>query len=319
MTNFIWLTKQQQTLKNDETNRKICQIILCATLIKTTFLFLLFTCVLFNNTLAIAEEDDDDFWLLLDYDEPLRNVLWLYGGADESDGSYYGISTDLTIVEALHFNFSTTEQNYSVNTTDLRWGFSGLINRYFSWAILKTFWGKRDKLEKNDIAISLSSFYYRFNVRVAFERGDIELFWRDSPFIKRDSISSDHQAYEISSGYSWTYVYTELSFKQHDYEQDLTTLNRPRLFRTINPTGIQQASELAETETTVLFGIRLEDMSYDIFISRIKSAVTEESGTYATVRLSKALTRNLTLGVDAELPVNDVPFSAGLTVGIMWW
>jgi hypothetical protein len=287
-------------------------------LVKTTFLFLLFASVIFNSALAIGEEDDDDFWLLLDYYEPLQNVLWLYGGVDEFDDSYYGLSTDLAIIDVLHFNFSATEQNYSVETTDLRWGFSGPVNRYFSWAILKTFWGKRDQLEKNDLAFSVSSFYDRFNVRLSFERGDIELFLRDSPFIRRDSISSDHQAYEISSGYGWTYFYTQFSYKQHDYERDLTLLNRPRLFRFINPIGIQQASALAEIEANALFGVQVDDMTYELFLSRIKSAVTEEKNTYATLHLSKTLTRNLTLGIDAELPVDDVPFSVGLSVGIMW-
>ena len=286
------------------------------TLAKAVFLMLLFFCTFFHKVQATT--DDDDFWLLLDY-EPLQNVLWLYGGVDDADGNYYGVTADLAIVDVLHFNFSATEQNYVAETSDLRWGFSGPINRYFSWAVLKTFWGKKERLEKNDTRFSLSSFYDGFTVRASYETGDVELFLRDAPRIRIDSISSDHQAYEIGAGYSWQVFYTQLSFKQHDYEHDLSQLTRrPRLFLAVNPIGIQQASALAETETNILLGIQHDAMTYEIFISRIKSAVTLESNTYATLHLAKTLSRQLTLGFDVELPVNDVPFSVGFSVGMMW-
>jgi hypothetical protein len=285
-------------------------------LAKAYFLTLFFFCIFFNEVQATT--DDDDFWLLLDY-EPLQNVLWLYGGVDDADDNYYGASADLAIVDFLYFNFSATEQNYTVATTDLRWGFSGPINQYFSWAVLRTFWGKRERLEKNDTRFSLSSFYQGFSVHASYETGDVELFLRDTPRIRLDSISSDHRAYEIGAGYSWQVFYSQLSFKQHDYERDLSQLTRrPRLFLVVNPIGIQQASALAETEANILLGIQLETMSYEIFISRIKSAVTLESDTYATLHLSKTVSRQLTMGLDVELPVNDVPFSVGFSVGMMW-
>ncbi len=265
-----------------------------------------------------AATDDDDFWLLLDY-EPLQNVLWLYGGADDADGNYYGVTADLAIADVLHFNFSATEQNYAADTSDLRWGFSGPINPYLSWAVLKTFWGKKERLEKNDSRFSLSSFYENFTLRASYETGDVELFLRDAPGIQLDSISSDHQAYEVGAGYSWNYFYTLFSFKQHDYERDLSQLTRrPRLFLAVNPIGIQQASALAETESNVLFGIQRDAMSYEVFVSRIKSAVTLESNTYVTLHLLKTLSRQLALGFDFELPLNDVPFSVGLSLGMMW-
>ena len=284
--------------------------------LKTVFVVLFFISTALHATQAAT--DDDDFWLLLDY-EPLQNALWLFGGVDDADGNYYGVTADLAIVDVLHFNFSATEQNYFVQTSDLRWGFSGPINQYFSWAILKTFWGKRDLLEKNDTRFTLSFFYDRFNAWFSYETGDVELFLRDSPRIRIDSISSDHRAYEAGLGYSWQVFYTQLSFKQHDYERDLSQLTRrPRLFLAVNPVGIQQASALAESEANVLLGIQVQDMSYEVFISRIKSAVTLESNTYATLHLAKTLSRQLTLGFDAELPVNDVPFSLGFSVGMMW-
>ena len=285
-------------------------------LAKTFFLMLFFFCTFFHKVQATT--DDDDFWLLLDY-EPLQNVLWLYGGIDDADGNYYGASADLAIVDVLHFNFSATEQNYTAATTDLRWGFNGPINQYFSWAILKTFWGKREQLEKNDTRFSLSFFYDAFNAWVSYERGDVELFLRNTPRIRIASISSDHQAYETGVAYSWPFFYTQLSFKQHDYERDLSQLTRrPRLFLAVNPVGIQQASALAKTEANVLLGIQSDSMIYELFISRIKSALTLESNNYATLRIAKTINRKLELGFDAELPVNDVPFSAGFSVGMMW-
>lgn len=285
-------------------------------LAKAFFLILFFVCIFFNEVQAAT--DNDDFWLLLDY-EPLQNVLWLYGGVDDADDNYYGASADLVIADFLYFNFSATEQNYTVATTDLRWGFSGPINQYFSWAVLRTFWGKRERLEKNDTRFSLSSFYQGFTVHASYETGDVELFLRDTPRIRLDSISSDHRAYEIGAGYSWQVFYSLLSFKQHDYERDLSQLTRrPRLFLVVNTIGIQQASALAETEANILLGMQFQTMSYEIFISRIKSAVTLENDIYATLHLLKTLSRQLSLGLDVELPVNDVPFSVGLSVGMMW-
>lgn len=288
----------------------------CSRRTKAVF-FLLFLAATFLCK-AQAAVDDDDFWLLLDY-EPLQNVLWLYGGIDDADGNYYGVTADLAIVDVLHFNFSATEQNYVAETSDLRWGFNGPINQYFSWAVLKTFWGKRERLEKNDTRFSLSSFYDGFTVQVSYETGDVELFLRDAPRIRVDSISSDHRAYEIGAGYSWQVFYSQLSFKQHDYEKDLSQLmRRPRLFLAVNPVGIQQASALAEAEANVLLGIQYDAMIYEVFISRIKSALTLESNTYATLHIAKTLSRQLELGFDVELPVNDVPFSVGFSVGLMW-
>ncbi len=284
--------------------------------VKAVFLTLLFFCAFFNR--AQAATDDDDFWLLLDY-EPLQNVLWLYGGVDDADGNYYGASADLAIIDVLHFNFSATEQNYTAATTDLRWGFSGPINQYFGWAVLKTFWGKRERLEKNDTRFSLSSFYHAFTAWFSYERGDVELFLRDTPRIRIDSISSDHQAYELGAAYSWQFFYSQLSFKQHDYEKDLSQLmRRPRLFLAVNPVGIQQASALAEAEANILLGIQSDTMIYEVFISRIKSALTLESNTYATLHIAKTLSRQLELGFDVELPVNEVPFSIGFSAGLMW-
>jgi len=267
---------------------------------------------------AQAATDDDDFWLLLDY-EALQNSLWLFGGIDDADGNYYGVTADLAIVDTLHFNFSATEQNYFVDTSELRWGLSGPVNQYFSWAILKTFWGKRDRLEKNDTRIELSSFYDGFTAWLSYEAGDVELFLRQSPRIHIDAISSDHRAYGLGLAYDWQVFYTQFSFKQHDYERDLSQLiRRPRLLITVNPVGIQQASALAESEAGILLGIQADKMSYEVFISRIKSAVTLESNTYATLHVAKVLSRQLTLGFDTELPVNDAPFSIGFSVGMMW-
>lgn len=269
---------------------------------------------------AAAESlEDDDFWLLLDYEEPLQNALWLYGGVDEQGGGYYGASGDLAIIDALHFNFAVTEQNYAVETVDLRGGFSGAINRNFSWSVLRKFWGKPDKLEKNDTAFSLSFYYRRFNLRGAYETGDVEIFLRPSPFIRRDSVSIEHLAYELGAGYSWPVFYTRIGYKQHEYDKDLSAISRrPRLFLSFDAVSLQQATALADFEASILLGLNSQGMIAELFVSRIKSAIFEDINTYATLRLAKGLSRQLELGLDFELPVNEVPFSAGLSLGVMW-
>ncbi len=267
---------------------------------------------------AQAANDEDDFWLLLDY-QPLQNSLWFYGGIDEDDGNYLGLAAELALIENLYFNFSAGRQNYSVTTEELSWGFSGNINQYLSWQLSRIFWGKKSSLEKNDSRLSTTLFYSEFDISLSYETGDLELFFRDSAFINRDSISSDHHAYEISSAYSGSSFFTRVSYKKHNYEKNLSLLaSSPRLINRINPLGIQQASALAESEISLLLGIQVETMTYTVLVSRIKSVVTEDSDSYITLHLSKTLSRHLELGIDAELPVNNVPFSAGVSLGLRW-
>jgi len=284
--------------------------------IKKSFCAFLFAITMYGN--AKASYEDDDFWLLLDY-QPLQNVLWFYGGADEDDGNYFGVAADLAIIDKLHFNFSASRQNYTVATEELIWGFSCTINRYFSWQVSKIFWGKKDSLEKNDVQVASRFFYKRFNTRLSYESGDVELFLRDSPLINRNSISSEHKAYELTVGYSWPVFFTQLSYKKHDYEKNLSLLSRrQRLLNSINPIGIQQATALADTESSILLGLQADTIAYDILFSQIKSAVTLDSTTYATLHILKAITRQLEMGVEVELPVDNAPFSAGLSLGLMW-
>lgn len=286
-------------------------------ILRIRFFPVLFFTMLMSLKLYAAEEDD--FWLLLDYEEPLQNALWLYGGLDDQAGGYYGARADLAVVDSLHFNFAATRQNYAVETGDLRWGFSGAINQNFSWSVLKKFWGKEDRLEQNDTAFSLSFYYRRFNLRGVYESGDLELFLRQSPFISRDSVSTEHRAWELSSGYSWPVFYTQISYKQHAYDRDLSVISRrPRLYLAFDTVGIQQAAALADFEAGLLLGASAGSMVYELFITRIKSAVIEDLNTYATLRLAKSLSRQFELGFDFELPVNNVPFSAGLSLGFMW-
>lgn len=291
-------------------------------LFKASFSVLLLAALFSFNSQA-AFDEDEDFWLLLDYDSMIasypQSSLWIYGGADDSDGSYYGLSADIAIVEALHINFSDTEQNYTVNTTDLRWGFSGLINDSVSWAITRKFWGKEKALEKRDTAFSLGYLYKQFNIRTAYENGGVELFLKNLPLIKRNSISTGHHAYELSMGYSWPVFYTQVGYIQHDYDWDISQLfNYPRLLSAINSIGVQQATALAKNESSVLFGVQATGSTYELIISHIKSAITREYDTFATLHFSTSLTQQFALGLNAELPVNDVPFSAGLSLGFMW-
>ena len=284
-----------------------------------TVLSIFLCCCIFSAQLHAQVAEDDDFWLLLDYQPPPQNAIWLYAGADEFDGNYYGVTADLAIVDVLHFNLSATQQNYFVETTDLSWGFSGVINPSFSWGLLKTFWGKRDQLEKNDTRLMMSYFNGGFNTQLSYEKGDVVLFFTEQNFILLDSVSTDHRAAQLSLGYRWPEFYGQLSHKQHNYSRDLfILLRRPVSQLLFNSFGIQQATALAETESGILLGFQQTDVYYEIYISRIKSAVSGETNTYATLRLLKALNNQLQLGVDIEAPVNDVPFSAGLSLGILW-
>ena len=267
-----------------------------------------------------SASQEDDFWLLLDESlPPLQNSLWLYSGVDDTDGNYYGISSNLALLDQLFFNFSATEQNYSVSTSEIRWGFNGSISPSFSWALQRAFWGKKDKLEKNDTIASLSFYHQRFSIQATLEAGDVELFLRGRARSIRQSVTTDHQAYELKVGYSWPQTYFFLAYKQHDYSRDISLLlRRPRLFRAANPVGIQQATALAESETSLQTGLFYHEINFELLLSQITSAVTQDSQFYSTVHVSKAISRQWTLGLDFELPLDEVPFSVGLNVGYMW-
>jgi len=318
-----------------------CPVYLFFSLIKSIFAICLCSCVFSTQLFAspenlnqkniIPEEkastvsdstwgEDDTFWLLLDY-EPPQNILWLFAGADDSDGNYYGVSTDLIIAAPLHFNLSATQQKYTTESTELSWGFSGNFNNSFGWGLLHTFWGKTNKLEKNDRQLTLSYFNEGFNSRVSYETGDVELFLNDS--LEVESVSIDHSASELSLGYSWAEVYWQISHKRHHYERDLSILQRSLLLELyfqliIDPIGIQQASELAETESSILGGFQLRTISYEAYLSRIKSAVSRETDTYASLRLVKAINDQLQLGFNLDLPIQNTPLSGGLSLGYMW-
>jgi len=266
-----------------------------------------------------AQENNDDFWLLLDYEAATRNVVWLYTGADESDGNYYGVTADLVIFEPVFFNLSATKQNYSTQSTDLSWGFSGVIDDVFSWGISKAFWGEKETLEKDDVRLRLGYLNGGFSTQASYEEGEIKLFLIDSMILQRDSIITDHRAFQLSLAYHWTQIYGQISHKHHNYNKDLFLLSRaPRLRFIFKPVSVQQASALAETESSVLLGFQASDTSYEAHLSRIKSAVTTDINTYATLRLIKELNSQLQLGFEVELPVDDVPFGAGVSLGLMW-
>jgi len=318
-------------------SRCYCPVYLFCWLIKLVFTVCLCNCVFAAQLFAnpenlspqntITEEkattlsdsawnEDDTFWLLLNY-EPLQNILWLFVGADEFDGNYYGISTDLIITDSLHFNLSATQQNFSAESAELNWGFSGNLNKSFGWGLSQNFWGKTNKLEKNDNQLTLSYFNAGFNSRVSYETGDVELFFNE--IFKAKSVSVDHTASELSLGYSWTEFYWQLSHKKHDYNKDLSILGRGLLLQLyFDPVGIQQASALAETESSILGGIQLQTTSYEVYLSQIKSAVSRETDTFASLRLVKAMNDQLQLSVNLDLPIKNTPLSGGLSLGYMW-
>jgi len=314
-----------------------CPVYLFFLLIKSIFSICFYSCIFSTQLFAspenlnpqnlISEEkattlsdstwdEDDTFWLLLNY-EPPQNILWLFAGADDSDGNYYGVSTDLIITDSLHFNLYAAQQNFSSESTELSWGFSGSFNKSFGWGLSQYFWGKTSKLEKNDRQLTLSYFNEGFNSRVSYETGDVELFFNE--IFKAESASVDHSASELSLGYSWAEFYWQLSYKKHHYNKDLSFLERSLLLQIyFDPVGIQQASALAETESSILGGFQRQTISYEAYLSRIKSAVSRETDTYVSLRLVKAINDQLQLSFNLDLPIQNTPLSGGLSLGYMW-
>ncbi len=283
-----------------------------------TIFFLLFTLYSIPVFSATAEESDD-FWLLEDY-KPLQNALWLYAGIDEENGGYYGLNTELSLSTSLRFNLKATQENYSFRTDDLSWGFSGDVGDQFSWGIYHANWGNKNTLQKNDLGFVLAYFNKGFSSRLGYETGEVELFFEQSNVQQIDSVRRGHRATELSLAYSWVEFYTELRHKQHDYYK-VNQANRVRRSVILNfasSIGLQQARNLADSESSVLLGAQLNDARYEILLSQIDSAFSSNKYSYISLSLVKSLSPQLQLGANMEIPLDDGLLTAGLSLGYMW-
>ncbi len=310
------------------------------------FNFFLFFLSCFISTTVLSEIDTtesgdaqshtdtspiDDFWLLEDYQPyykpytnslwlPYTNSLWLYGGIDEDSGGYYGLATQLAITSSLYFDLSATQQNYEFETEDITWGFGGRLSEQFSWAIARAFWGQKDALEKIDTRFSMMYFQENFSGRLSVETGKVELFFRQPNILNLNSLNTDHNALELSLEYSWTQIYSELRFKQHDYQSQRPELaRRPIIILSLaDSVALQQARNLAEREASILLGLQLQTTRYELLLSQIDSAFSSDSFTYASLSLQKAISSQWQLGANVEIPLNEGLITAGVSLGYMW-
>jgi len=240
----------------------------------------------------------DDFWLLEDY-QPNFNSLWLYSG--------------------LYFDFSATQQNYEFETEDITWGFGGKLSEPFDWAITRAFWGQRDALEKTDTRFSVMYFQENFSSRLSVEIGEVELFFRQPNILNINSLSTDHKSLELSLGYSWTQIYSELRFKGHDYQAQRPELaRRPIIFSLADAIALQQARNLAEREASILLGLQLQTILYELLLSQIDSAFSDDSFTYASLSLQKSISSQWQLGANVEIPLDEGLITVGINLGYMW-
>ncbi|VAW59826.1 hypothetical protein MNBD_GAMMA11-106 [hydrothermal vent metagenome] len=281
-----------------------------------------FSACVFSETETISNnvgnDSDDSFWLLEDY-QPLFNSLWLYGGIDEESGGYYGLSSQLAINTSVYFDLSATQQNYDFKTDDFSWGFSSKLSEQFNWAVSRTFWGQKDTLEKTDSRFSVSYFSENFTSRLSYETGKVELFFNQPSLLQINSLTSDHKAIELSLGYSWQQIYSELRYKQHDYQARQPELvRRPIVFSLVNSIGLQQARNLAAREAAVLIGLQQHTVSYELLFSQIDSAFSDERFTYASLSLLKALNSQWQTGINIEIPLDEGLFTAGISLGYRW-
>jgi hypothetical protein len=266
----------------------------------------------------MSDETADDFWLLENF-QPTKHAFWLYAGVDDESGGYYGLSTNLALSEDLSFDLSATQQNFNYKTDDISWGFSGRLSEQFNWGISRVFWGQKNSLEKIDTRISIHYFLDNFNSRLSYETGKVELFLKQPNILLLNSLLSDHRATELSLGYSWNSLYSELRYKQHDYQSRQPELvRRPQVFLLASSIGLQQARNLADKELSFLVGIQQHDMSYDILFSQVDSLFSKNSFRYTSLSLLKSLNTQWQLGVNVEIPLNEGLYSVGMSVGYLW-
>jgi len=281
-----------------------------------------FFCRLFCLLLptSVYAIEDNDFWLMMDADMP-NSTVSINSGKDNEGTKFYGGYIDLAMGENTHFNLAGSKQEFEGEGT-AQWslGFGHILQNEFSWDVNYAWWGDVGVLETRNLMVDLSYFKERWSWLLGLEKGELEIHGLSL------STKIDHDAYELGFGYSNTHMYWDLSYKKHDYSLDLRKLDfpliafilRPLLLHIITPGAQQQASALADSETSLRIGWVEDEYIVEANYQLVESAVTAETDAFIGLSISKQLTSSFNIKVELGHVVDNGPTSAGVTLIYSW-
>lgn len=257
------------------------------------------------------------------------NYVSLSAGLDDDSGKSFDAYADISLIEDLRLSFSHGENTAEVKKGDFtteqnQIAFSGTRTQNdlsaFTWSLGYRTWGKEDFIETRDTNISVGYlFKNNWHVSVDYETGELELFIKKKFINRPASISSDRNAWRLTTSYTHDTGSAWISFLSRDYEKDLPSLKlKPVLRRSIRNIALSQAFALSEEEFTLGYEWLFDGLDFGVDYNQIISTVDNHRNQYASLYSKHYVGQNLlfNLRIEQELNNNFIMFTAG--IGIVW-
>lgn len=289
---------------------------------------LAFICVFFLLlffSFSVHAIEDDDFWLMLE-PEDNNSSLSINGGFDDENSEFYGASLDLAVADNFYFTTAGSVQESTEETSQWSWGLGNNPNHDFTWSYSNEWWGKSSVLETKNSVINFGFSDEDWTWLLGLEIGYVELY--GAVFVTE----IDHKSFEI--GFISIHDEFDLTFlyQKHDYELDISKLNfsqfiflaeiitrNYRVWPFVTPQSQQQATALADYESSLNLTWYKEDYSIEGRYQLVKSGVTEIIDRYVSLGVTKMLNSNVSLKVEAsQLLVEDGATSVDLGMTFYW-
>ncbi len=171
--------------------------------------------------------------------------------------------------------------------------------------------GQKNTIETKDSSINIGYFFNN--------RGTCRLVIKLEFTNFITSITSDRDAWRLSTEFNHRTETLWASYQQRDYEKNLPAINQPHtLQRAIKDIALSQAYALSKKELTLGYEWLLEKFDLSTDYNRIISVVDNHRNHYAGISTRFYIEQNLTTSLRVEQEINNhfTVLTAG--IGITW-
>ncbi len=257
------------------------------------------------------------------------NYVSLSTGLDNDNGNLFDAYIDIALTDELRTtlglgenttestdgSFTTKQQQISIAGYHSQSELSAL-----TWSLSYRTWGKKGTIETQDSSISTGYFFSNnWQLSLDYETGKLELFIKPEFASRATSISSDRNAWRLTTGFTHNTGSFWLSFLQRKYEENLPAINqRLTLQRAIKNIALNQAYALSKEELTLGYEWLFETLDLGIEYNRLVSVVDNHRNYYASIYTRFYVGQNLTVNLRIEQEINDrfTVYTAG--IGYAW-
>jgi len=257
------------------------------------------------------------------------NYISLNAGLDNDNGNLFDAYIDIALTDELRAtlglgenttestdgSFTTKQQQISIVGYHSQSQLSAL-----TWSLGYRTWGKKDTIETQDSNISAGYFFSNnWHLSLDYETGKLELFIKPEFASRAASISSDRNAWRLTTGFTHNTGSFWISFLQRKYEKNLPAINQQRtLQRAIKNIALNQAYALSKEELTTGYEWLFETMDLGIEYNQLVSVVDNHHNHYASIYSRFYVGQNLTVNLRIEQEINDrfTVYTAG--IGYAW-